>query len=310
MGLRIRTNVQSLVAQRNLDSSIAKNEQAMEKLSSGYRINKASDDAAGLAISEKLRADYRGMLMAKRNASDGVSFIQTAEGGLSEISNILIRLRELSVQGASDTIGPKERLYLDREFGALKDEISRISRSTEYNGTLLLMGEEAQDAPQILKENSNPSPIEVQVGKSFYEEVDSPDSKDPINIIRIDLSNINADVNDGGLALGRSDDDDSTGVTTKQRSQKAINTLDNAIQKISSYRADLGALQSRLGSTINQLTVQAETNAAANSRIRDTDFAVQSSELTQTNIMKQSGTAILSQANQTPALALSLVNSA
>ena len=211
------------------------------------------------------------------------------------------------MQGASYTIGQKERLYLNKEYGALKDEISRISRSTEYNGTLLLMGEEAQDAPEVLKENSNPSPIEVQVGKSFYEEVDSPESKDPINIIRIDLSDINADVDDGGLNLGRSGDESSSGVDTKHKSQTAINTLDTAIQKISGYRADLGAIQSRMGSTINQLTVQAETNASANSRIRDTDFAVQSSELTQTNIMKQSGTAILAQANQTPALALSLV---
>ena len=306
MGFRIATNVQSLNAQRNLTISNEMNNQSMEKLSSGFRINKASDDAAGLAISDKLRADYRGLVMARRNANDGISLVQTAEGGLNEIGNILSRLRELSIQGASDTIGNTERGFLNKEFGQLKDEINRISKTTEFNGTLLLVGNQDEIDDEI-KKRSNTFPLEIQVGKNYFESADSQENPNPTNIIRIDFSNVNATVNEEGLNLGTAEDDEKASVATKEMSQKSINVLDEAITKVSSYRSSMGAIQSRLNSTINQLSIQAENNAATNSRIRDTDFAEETAKLAQTNILKQSGVSILSQSNQIPSLALRLL---
>ncbi|BBH52034.1 flagellin [Fluviispira sanaruensis] len=306
MGFRIATNVQSLNAQRNLNISNDMNNLAMEKLSSGFRINKASDDAAGLAISEKLKADYRGLVMARRNASDGVSLIQTAEGGLNEIGNILSRLRELSVQGASDTIGNIERGFLNKEFSQLKDEITRISKTTEFNGTLLLVGNQ-DNVPDEIKKRSNEYPLEIQVGKNFFESIDGKDQINPTDIIRIDLSNVNATVDEEGLNLGTSEEDEKSSVNTKDHSQRSISVIDDAITKVSGYRATMGAIQSRLNSTINQLSIQAENNAASNSRIRDTDFAEETAKLAQTSILKQSGVAVLAQTNQTPALAIRLL---
>ena len=223
MGFRIATNVQSLNAQRNLTISNDMNNLSMEKLSSGFRINKASDDAAGLAISDKLRADYRGLVMARRNANDGISLIQTAEGGLNEIGNILSRLRELSIQGASDTIGNTERGFLNKEFGQLKDEINRISKTTEFNGTLLLVGDQ-DDIDEEIKKRSNTFPLEIQVGKNYFESADSKDNPNPTNIIRIDFSNVNATVNEDGLNLGTSEDDEMSSVATKEMSQKSTDT--------------------------------------------------------------------------------------
>ncbi len=306
MGFRIATNVQSLNAQRNLTMSNDMNNLSMEKLSSGFRINKASDDAAGLAISEKLRADYRGIIMARRNANDGVSLIQTAEGGLNEIGNILSRLRELSIQGASDTIGNTERGFLNKEFSQLKDEINRISKTTEFNGTLLLVGNQ-DDIDEEIKKRSNSFPLEIQVGKNYLESADSKENINPTNIIRIDFSNVNASVNEDGLNLGTSEDDEMSSVSTKEHSQKSISVIDEAISKVSSFRSTMGAIQSRLNSTITQLSIQAENNAATNSRIRDTDFAEETAKLAQSSILKQSGVSVLAQSNQIPGLALRLL---
>jgi flagellin len=306
MGFRIATNVQSLNAQRNLTMSSDLNNLSLEKLSSGFRINKASDDAAGLAISDKLKADYRGLIMAKRNANDGISLIQTAEGGLNEIGNILTRLRELSIQGASDTIGNTERGFLNKEFSQLKDEINRISKTTEFNGTPLLVGNQDEIDDEI-KKRANPFPLEIQVGKNYFETADSKDNINPTNIIRIDFSNVNATVNEDGLNLGTSEDDESSSVGTKEHSQKSINVIDEAITKVSSYRSTMGAIQSRLNSTITQLSIQAENNAATNSRIRDTDFAEETAKLAQSSILKQSGVSVLAQSNQIPSLALRLL---
>ena len=305
MGLRIQTNVQSLNAQRNLGNSIEENGLALERLSSGYRINRASDDAAGLAISEKFKADIRGLNMAKRNANDGISLVQTAEGGLNEIGNILTRLRELGVQSASDTIGDRERGYLNKEFMALKDEIERITKSTEYNGTVLLVGDqEAQ--PEVLRNRSNQYPLEIQVSKDFYASVDR-DSRNPVNTVRIDLQNINSNLGEAGLNLGQVDDESGVRVDTKVSAQESINRMDQAISKVAEYRAYLGSVQSRLGSTVRNLAISSENFSAANSRIRDTDFAEETARMTQSNIIKQSGIAILSQANQTPSAALRLL---
>jgi flagellin len=306
MGLRIQTNIQSLSAQRNLVNSTEANNQSMEKLASGYRINKAADDAAGLAISEKLKADIRGLNMAKRNASDGVSLVQTAEGGLNEVGNILSRLRELAVQSSSDTIGNTERGFLNKEYTALKDEIDRITNATEYNGTRLLVGNQ-ETLDSSLVNRSNPYPLEIQVGKDYFTSVDEKGQSNPVNVIRIDLQNLNTNTDSNGLNLGRSTEDGGTRVDSKESAQQSIGTLDAAIQKVAEYRSYLGAIQSRLGSTINNLSVQTENFAAANSRIPDTDFADESAKLTQSNILKQAGVAVLSQANQSPQAALRLL---
>ena len=306
MGLRIQTNIQALTAQRNLLTSTDTNNQSMERLASGYRINKAADDAAGLAISEKLKADIRGLNMAKRNASDGVSLVQTAEGGLNEVGSILSRLREIAVQSSSDTIGNTERGFLNKEYTALKDEIDRITNATEYNGTRLLVGNQ-ESLDSSLVNRSNPYPLEIQVGKDYFQNVDEKSQNNPVNVIRIDLQNLNTNTDSNGLNLGRSTEDGGTRVDSKESAQQSIGTLDSAIQKVAEYRSYLGAIQSRLGSTINTLSVQTENFAAANSRIRDTDFADESAKLTQSNILKQAGVAVLSQANQSPQAALRLL---
>ncbi len=306
MGLRIQTNTQSLNTQRSLSLATEANNQSMEKLSSGSRINKAADDAAGLAISEKLKADIRGLGAARRNASDGISLVQTAEGGLNEIGNILSRLRELAVQGASDTIGNTEREFLNKEFLALKSEIDRISTSTEYNGTRLLIGEQEGKSPSLTNK-SNPFPLEIQVGKDFFKDVDAKDQPG-VNLIRIDLKNINSTTEGkGSLDLGNTQNPDGIQVKSKEHSQRTIAKVDDAITKVSGYRADLGAIQNRLMSTVGNLNVQMENFAAANSRIRDTDFAEETGKMVQTSILKQSGIAVLTQANQSPQLALRLL---
>lgn len=305
MGLRIASNVQALTAQRNLNATTEANNASMEKLASGFRINKAADDSAGLAISEKLKADIRGINMARRNASDGVSLIQTAEGGLNEVGNILSRLRELAVQGSSDTVGDTERGFLNKEFSQLKNEITRIAKSTEYNGTLLIGGE-LDNAEPSLAARSNNYPLEIQIGKNYFESVDSKDQASPVNVLRIDLQDINSTVGEDGLNLGEGADDGAQ-VASKESAQASIEMLDTAITKVSGYRSTLGAIQNRLNSAMSNLSVQAENANAANSRIRDTDFADESAKLTQTNILKQSGVAVLGQANQTPQLALRLL---
>lgn len=303
MGLRIRTNVSSLSAQRSLGMSTESVQSSSEKLSSGTRINKAADDAAGLAVSENLRADIRSLNMAKRNAADGVSIVQTAEGGLNETSNMLIRLRELAIQGASDTIGNTERGFLDKEYVALKNEIDRLASVTEFNGTKLLVGN--HDLPDEMK-GGNAFPLEIQVGKDYFDSADSIDQANQVNIIKIDLNNLNA-FTDGENSLGIGKAEDGTRVTTKVDSQKSIATLDTAITKVAEYRAYLGAIQNRLGSTIANLNVTSENLSTANSRIRDTDFAEETAKMTSANILQQAGTAVLSQANQQPRIAMSLL---
>ncbi|MEY2988066.1 MAG: hypothetical protein RJB13_1587 [Pseudomonadota bacterium] len=305
MGLRIASNVQALTAQRNLNATTEANNASMEKLASGFRINKAADDSAGLAISEKLKADIRGINMARRNASDGVSLIQTAEGGLNEVGNILSRLRELAVQGSSDTVGDTERGFLNKEFSQLKNEITRIAKSTEYNGTLLIGGDLGDSEPSLAARSNN-YPLEIQIGKNYFESVDSKDQASPVNVLRIDLQEINSTVGEDGLNLGEGSDDGAQ-VASKETAQASIEMLDTAITKVSGYRSTLGAIQNRLNSAMSNLSVQAENANAANSRIRDTDFAEESAKLTQTNILKQSGVAVLGQANQTPQLALRLL---
>jgi len=278
------------------------------KLASGERINKSADDAAGLAISENLRADVRGLNQAKRNALDGVSLVQTAEGGLMETSNMLIRLRELAVQAASDTVGDTERELVDREFVALKDEIDRIANVTEFNGTRLLTG--TKDLSEELG-GGNPFPLEIQVARDYYAEADAlseDNSNNPVNIIRIDLQRLNAFTSgEGSLELGERED--GARVNTKVAAQSSIATLDTAITRVNDYRSYLGAIQNRLGSTVNNLGIQVENIETARSRIRDTDFASETATYTQNKILQQAGTSVLAQANQQPSIALGLLQS-
>ena len=210
MGLRIRTNMSAVNGQRNLGRSTRGLQQSMEKLSSGYRINKAADDAAGLAVSDNLRADVRSLDQAKRNALDGVSLVQVAEGGLQETSNMLIRLRELSIQAASDTIGNVEREFLHKEFVELRDEIDRIAMTTDFNGTLLLGGDPEDGViPDKLWESGNNSPLEVQIGKEWFVESDGVEVANQANAIRIRTEQLGATTKALGLSgdnVGTEDD--------------------------------------------------------------------------------------------------------
>jgi flagellin len=307
MGLRIRTNVASLTAQRRLGQSSEASQASMNKLSSGSRINKAADDAAGLAISENLRADIRSLNVAKRNAQDGVSMVQTAEGGLEETTNMLVRLRELAVQASSDTIGKQEREFINKEYVQLKDEIDRIALSTEFNGTHLLMGNSAKEyGSELMNGNTGDNPLEIQIGKDYFSENDAIDNRNPINIIKIDMGKLNAfTTGEGSLDLGRAEE--GTNVSSKTDAQNSIATLDTAINRVNEQRAYLGAIQNRFTSTIANLGTQVENLDTARSRIRDTDFAAETAVYTQNKILEQAGTSILGQANQMPQMALSLI---
>lgn len=304
MGLRIRTNVSSLNAQRRLATTTTNIQESTSKLASGSRINKSADDAAGLAISENLRADIRSLSQAKRNAQDGVSLVQTAEGGLMETSNMLIRLRELAVQAASDTVGEEERKYIDREFVALKDEIDRIANSTEFNSTRLLVGN--ADLNEELANPEGTFPLEIQVGKDYFNETDAIDNRNPVNIIKIDLGNLNSFTDgEGSLELGRAEE--GSRVETKQQAQQSLVAIDKAITKVADNRSYLGAIQNRFGSTIANLGIQIENLSEARSRIADTDFADETAKFTSEKILQQAGTSVLANANTFPQVALTLL---
>ncbi|MBP6218891.1 MAG: flagellin [Oligoflexales bacterium] len=304
MGLRIQTNIPSINAQQNLEKTSRSVQDSMAKLSSGERINKAADDAAGLAVSENLRADIRSLSMARRNANDGISMIQTAEGGLLETSNMLVRLRELSIQAASDTIGDRERSYLDKEFLQLKDEIDRIATSTQFNGTRLLVG--TQSLPDELNAAANKFPLEIQVNKDYFSGADSVDQYNPLNIIKIDFQKLNGFTHgEGSLELG--EHEDGTRVGTKSDAQRSIGVVDTAINRINEHRSYLGSVQNRLTSTVSNLGSQIENLTESRSRIKDTDFAVETANLTKSNILMQAGASILASANAQPQVALALL---
>jgi flagellin len=277
MALRINTNVQSLAAQRFLGLNHEAQNRSLEKLSSGTRINRAGDDAAGLAISEKLKGQIRSMRQATRNANDGVALIQVAEGAMNEVSNIFIRLRELSIQSASDTLGDVERGFVDKEVQALKAEVDRISKSTEYNGHKLLDG-------------SSPT-LDIQVGTR----------NDPtLDRFQFDSQNLVTSLAKFGL--------EGVSTATKEAAQGNLAQLDQAIESLNGNRAELGALQNRLASTINNLGIYTENLSAANSRIRDTDMAEETSELTRANILTNTNISVLGQANANPQMALKLIS--
>lgn len=272
MALTVNTNVPSLNAQRNLNLTQVALNKSLQRLSSGLRINSAADDAAGLAISEGMRADIRSMNQAVRNANDGVSMVQVAEGALNEVSNLLGRMRELSTQASTGTLATAQRSYINNEFGRLASEITRIATATKFNGIDLL---------------ASAKTINIQVGIKNNAAVDR---------IGVALSRMTASVL--GIA---------SGFTTASTAQTMLTKLDTAIQTVSKQRANLGAAQNRFQSVIANLQVSVENTSAAESRIRDVDVAEESAALTRGQILSQAGTAILSQANQLPQNALSLL---
>lgn len=276
MGMRVTTNLAAINAQRNLVGSQRAINRSMAQLASGSRINIAADDAAGLAISERLKAGIRSARQATRNANDGISMVQTAEGGLNEIGNIITRLRELGIQAASDTVGETERQFINKEVEQLKNEIQRIAVTTKWGTTSLLDG-------------STPV-FEFQVGLYNDPEQDR---------IVFNSRDNNAQLDSLGLA--------GIDYTSKEGAQQALSALDSAQNMVNGFRANLGALQNRLTSTVDNLGVLEENMSAANSRIRDTDVAMASSEMTRHNILLQAGTATLAQANQINQLALKLI---
>lgn len=276
MGLRIATNVQSLITQRHLGVNGTAQKETLEKMASGARINKAADDAAGLAISEKMRAQIRSLRQDVRNANDGVSMIQTAEGGMNEIGNILTRFRELSIQSASDTVGDTERGFINKEVSQLKEEVNRIANSTEFNGKKLL--------------NGVGDKIDIQVGLNNSETDDR---------FSFDTSKVNVSLDALGL--------DGMDVSSKDSARDNLENIDKAINTLVENRAELGALQNRLQSTVNNLNIYDENLSTAKSRIRDTDMAAESAEMAKNNILTQADVSVLSQANQNNMMALKLI---
>lgn len=275
MGLRITTNVPAINANRNLANSQRLMEKASAQLSSGNRINKSADDAAGLAISENMKAQIRSASQARRNANDGISLVQTAEGGLGEISNILTRIRELGIQAASDTVGDRERGLIDNEVQQLKNEIERTAQTTSWNTTKLLNG----DSPVF--------DFQIGVYNTSMDQISFDSSRNVATI--------------GALGI------DGLNMANKESAREALSLVDEAQSGVNSMRANMGALQSRLTSTVDTLAVAEENLAAANSRIRDTDIAAASSEMARNQVLLQAGTASLAQANQTNQLALKLL---
>jgi flagellin len=277
MGLRIATNIGSLNGLRQLTSTKASLDHSLERLASGSRINRSGDDAAGLAISENLRAQIRGIRQAKRNTLDGISLIQVAEGALNEISTILIRLRELSVQAASDTVGPTERGFTDREFQSLKSEVDRIAAITQFNGIPLLDGRSGI--------------LEIQVGihnHPLHDRIFFDSGKSDATLEALKLS-------------GES-------IQTKQGAQLSLEVIDEALIQLNGVRSELGSLQNRLQVAVNNQSITEENLASANSRIRDADMAEEVSEMTKNNILVQTGIAVLGQTNNLSSLALKLLN--
>jgi len=273
MSMSIRTNVASLNAQRNLTQTQNTLDSSMSRLSSGYRITKAGDDAAGLGISTKLEAQIRSYNQASRNANDGVSVIQTSESSLNETTNILTRLRELAMQSASDGIGNTERGYIQTESDQLVSEVDRIAAVTNFNGTQLLDG--------------TGGTLDFQVGVNGT-------ANDVISFTTIDATATTLGVN--GLDL-----------STKVAASGALTTIDAALASVSTARANLGAVGNRFQSAINNISAFTESLSAADSRIRDVDVAEETSAMARANILQQAGVSVLAQANQQPQLALKLL---
>lgn len=276
MSLQIMTNTLANNAQRHLEQTSQRLHSVLEKLSSGSRINHASDDAAGLAISDSLNADIRSLGQAIRNSQDGISLIQIFESGTTEINNMLMRIRELAMQASSDTVGDRERTMLNNEVIQLKDEVQRVAMTTSFAGAPLLSGEVTE--------------MEFQVGIHNVDEVD-----------RIMFSPGDTNLTADALNIG------SIEITDKDDAQGSLEILDEALFRVNDVRARVGSVQSRLNVTVQAQGVYQENLSAARSRIRDADLAVESSNLAREAILRKAGVAVLTQANETPAVALQLI---
>jgi len=284
VALRINYNFESVSAQRNLSSTQNSFGRAIEQLSSGLRINKAADDSAGLAVSEKLKNQVRGLNQAQRNAQDGISLLQTAEGALNETHSILARMRELAVQSSNDTLTNADRLHIQDEVNQLLSEVDRIAASTQFNTIALLNG-----AGQA-------TGLQFHVG--------------PNNIVTGSVDEVTfgfTSASTSGLTITNLRTLGAQSLTTQSGANAAISVLDTAIETVSTRRGAIGAMQNRLTSTIASLGVASENTGAANSRIRDADVAASVSEMVRNQILQQSTMAVLAQANQAPQMALQLL---
>ncbi len=276
MGLRIMNNVEALNAHRTLQNTNMQVSKSIERLSSGLRINRAADDAAGLAVSEIMRSQIRGMNVASRNAQDGVSLVQVADGALGNVTDMLQRMRDLAVQASNGTLTDAQRANLDAEVQQVVAELNRVGTDTEFNGIKILSGSVA----------TAQSAVTLQVGAQGGQ------------IIAFTIATMSAsDLGVSGLA-----------VSTAASATAALASIDAAIRTANSQRASLGAIQNRLEQTINRLNLTAENLQAAESRIRDADMAAEMIEFTKQQILQQSGTAMLAQANQAPQSVLQLLS--
>lgn len=276
MGLRIYNNVEAQNAHRQLASTNEKLSGTMERLSSGLRINRAADDAAGLAVSEEMRTQIRGMKVASRNALDGVSLVQVADGALGGVNDMLQRIRDLAVQASNGTLTDQQRGNLDQEVQSVVSELARVATDTEFNGIKILSGSVATAA----------SAVTLQVGANSSQ------------VIAFTIATMTAsDLGISGIA-----------VSTAASATAAIPSLDAAIRSVNSQRASMGAIQNRLEQTISRLDLTSENLQAAESRIRDADMASEMIDFTRNQILQQSGTAMLAQANQAPQSILKLLS--
>ena len=279
MGLRVNSNVASINAQRNLVNSTGNLQKSLQRLSSGLRITRAADDAAGLAISEGFRADIRSIAQAQRNANDGISFLQVGEGALNEVSSILIRQRELAIQSANGTLGSAERDTLNNEFQDLLSEIDRISAVTQFNGTSIL--------------ESGAATV-FQIGTDA-----TTDDRITINAVDARASSIGLGTSGASFVYAT--------ISSVESARNTLSLLDSAISAVASLRASFGTVQNRLESAIRSLAVSQENTSAAESRIRDVDFASETAELTRNQVLQQAGISVLAQANVSTQSALSLL---
>jgi flagellin len=297
MAMSIRTNVSSLDAQRNLYNTQNLLDSSLSRLSSGYRITTAGDDAAGLGISVNLQAQIRSFAQAARNAQDGISLVQTAEGSLNEITNILTRLRELAMESASSGVEDAQREYIQTEVNQLTAEIDRIANAAEYNGTKLL----AKDGGKVID-------LTFQVG------INHAGDGDNANTIAMKTADATAETGLGLLKEKTIQDEEGNDVTikvldlsTQTEAQKALDTIDKALATVSKTRATFGAVGNRLNNAISNIQSAAQNLSAANSRIRDVDIAEETSQMTRAQILMQAGVSVLAQANQIPQAALKLL---
>jgi len=292
MGLQINTNVAALNAYRNLSGTQGAMSTSLERLSSGLRINRAADDAAGLAISEKLRGQVSGLNQASANAQDGISLIQTAEGALNETHSILQRMRQLAVQSANDTNSSGDRAEIQKEVDQLAKELNRIGNTTQFNGQNLLSGTDTTGSTA-----GSAASLTLQIGANQGQS------------LSVSLVDMRGGALGGATKIASGFGETATGldVTTQSNASNAIATIDTAINTVSDQRATLGAVQNRLQHTVNNLGVAAENTTAAESRVRDTDMAKEMTAFTRAQILSQAGVSMLAQANQGPQSVLKLL---